>query len=750
MNKQEFLKRKPEYDPEKLLQFCKKNEAPTLFTTLHNAMLPARLDRIAEERRKAIARQTVAIIYMMCYGQSQMCNWFQRDMSDFLYYHGMNDGGLHALHNVGLGQGPRTFYRHATQTSNMHPVRVGEVIRRAVAAKKLMVVIIDDYTNVHTRQGCNETNVAHMATVIVRIFDVPAVSALHDGHPLNDPVGVNIARLVNEFDTTITDTLTSFVNTAPQVVQQQFFNPTNERQRLTTHMYGEHDNIQQLRCVNNAYLIDCVEQSLKSVADYQLAAGVYLQTPVGDYLREHCVVVPGDWPSQFYQRQMAFSPIMQPSLKNTMPSMGPLHVSLNSQENVVLKFLPFFKILYRFLFNKQLANKPKPWRISLMLEVLYGGWTLIREPIVARLGRSKDLQIRTLLNLLDNYTPLTLSIYSILFKANSFDGYFLAMKQVWVMFWVFQRRHYDKAPLVWLSQMLYLRATDHPLYHTIRQNLHITDEYPVENFHSLIRARTNEWDNGQQVQMKARWIDERRHMLHNFCSWFAPPPQKRLRHTQLRHLKVRAARFLLQKLHDICTHQYAAEELARIPGQRRKTTRWRLPQLFGETVVQNSVLPLGYQWEANEELRQILQPGTGQLPPFQPRQQRRCDRTACPDPNSTGDVLLFPCSHSFHRRCVEPFVEFCFVCRTGLLLAVREKAETARKAIFNPEANEGAGNNGDDEIGGNDDGEAPDNNLNNLGDIAVENVPDMNDVQAAVNIQALHDQAANLPAIALL
>ena len=166
--------------------------------------------------------------------------------------------------------------------------------------------------------------------------------------------------------------------------------------------------------------------------------------------------------------------------------------------------------------------------------------------------------------------------------------------------------------------------------------------------------------------------------------------------------------------------------------------------------MQNTVLPLGYEWEANEELRKTLQPGTGQLPPFKPRQQRRCDRTACPDPNSTGDVLLFPCSHTFHRRCVEPFVEFCFVCRTGLLLAVREKAETARKAIFNPEANEGAGNNGDDEIGGNNDGEAPDNNLNNLGDIAVENVPDMNDVQAAVNIQALHDQAANLPAIALL
>ena len=69
-----------------------------------------------------------------------------------------------------------------------------------------------------------------------------------------------------------------------------------------------------------------------------------------------------------------------------------------------------------------------------MLELHYGGWTLIRQPVLTRLQRFKDVQFVTLLKLVDNYVPLTLSIYSDNFKANGFDQYFLAKQQVWVMY----------------------------------------------------------------------------------------------------------------------------------------------------------------------------------------------------------------------------------------------------------------------------------------------------------------------------
>ena len=61
------------------------------------------------------------------------------------------------------------------------------------------------------------------------------------------------------------------------------------------------------------------------------------------------------------------------------------------------------------------------------------------------MARCKDFEIRTLTNLLDNYAPLSLSIYSVLFKAGSFPEYLKATKQIWIMFWSFRRHHYNKA-----------------------------------------------------------------------------------------------------------------------------------------------------------------------------------------------------------------------------------------------------------------------------------------------------------------
>ena len=74
----------------------------------------------------------------------------------------------------------------------------------------------------------------------------------------------------------------------------------------------------------------------------------------------------------------------------------------------------------------KLAKKPKPWRISLLLEVIYGGWTLIRDMILSVFHKCKDIEFLTLLNRLDNHTPLVLSlIYSIVFKCNKYIWTFL-------------------------------------------------------------------------------------------------------------------------------------------------------------------------------------------------------------------------------------------------------------------------------------------------------------------------------------
>ena len=68
----------------------------------------------------------------------------------------------------------------------------------------------------------------------------------------------------------------------------------------------------------------------------------------------------------------------QPSILSVIPMIGPLHISLNSREHIVTSFHPFLKTGYEIMFTQlKLEDKPKPWKISLLLEIVYGGWTLI-------------------------------------------------------------------------------------------------------------------------------------------------------------------------------------------------------------------------------------------------------------------------------------------------------------------------------------------------------------------------------------
>ena len=117
--------------------------------------------------------------------------------------------------------------------------------------------------------------------------------------------------------------------------------------------------------------------------------------------------------------------------------------------------------------RSQKKKKTKPSRITLLLEPVIGAWTLRRQFVLGCL--SKDTKYLTLLNLIGNYAPLSLSIYSVLYKANNYELYNLAMHQVWCMYFPFRRKHYGKSPLVLLTQptgntsnihsILYYRST---------------------------------------------------------------------------------------------------------------------------------------------------------------------------------------------------------------------------------------------------------------------------------------------------
>ena len=103
----------------------------------------------------------------------------------------------------------------------------------------------------------------------------------------------------------------------------------------------------------------------------------------------------------------------------------------------------------------------------------------MRDSILPVFSQCKDLQYLTLLNLVDNYIPLVLSIYSIVFKSNDLEMYSKSLLHCWVMFMVFKRCHYDKALLVAVSIIKYWKENSHPLFQTMSDALVAFDEYPV-------------------------------------------------------------------------------------------------------------------------------------------------------------------------------------------------------------------------------------------------------------------------------
>ena len=73
----------------------------------------------------------------------------------------------------------------------------------------------------------------------------------------------------------------------------------------------------------------------------------------------------------------------------------------------------------------------------------------MRDMILSVFCKCNDVQYLTLLNLLDNYVPLVLSIYSIVFKSNKYDLFFQSVLRCWAMFVVF------KTLLLMLSTLLH-------------------------------------------------------------------------------------------------------------------------------------------------------------------------------------------------------------------------------------------------------------------------------------------------------
>ena len=105
----------------------------------------------------------------------------------------------------------------------------------------------------------------------------------------------------------------TYATIMPQWISDTFFNPELERHRLALHEYCENDSVRTMRHMKDVHLVEFFELTLKSKNDFAAAFDAILSTKLADYmyLKEFLVFQPGDWPAQFYSRQIVYETLQK-------------------------------------------------------------------------------------------------------------------------------------------------------------------------------------------------------------------------------------------------------------------------------------------------------------------------------------------------------------------------------------------------------------------------------------------------------
>ena len=222
----------PEMDLEIFEKLCIDAGAGKLVATIYQSICT---ERMSESRVCLNKSRTMVIIYMLIYGQSQKANSFQVALSTTLRQFGLSEQGLMSLRNLGIAAHPHTIKAAAKSSASSYPNSLVKFFQDAVNNEKLVVVMIDDYHNIHTKhrpESKTQTNAVHMSTLLVKVFDdVDAISANSSQRSSSDSgsvIGQRMPLLCSRY-----------AENMPDWVVAKYFDPASERQRLVIHGYQQ-------------------------------------------------------------------------------------------------------------------------------------------------------------------------------------------------------------------------------------------------------------------------------------------------------------------------------------------------------------------------------------------------------------------------------------------------------------------------------------------------------------------------------
>ena len=119
------------------------------------------------------------------------------------------------------------------------------------------------------------------------------------------------------------------------------------------------------------------------------------------------------------------------------------------------------------------------------LQHLVDGW--LKTAVLPEFGQCKDPEYVLLVFLLDELVPLVFYFYSVIFRGGDQRKWVDAMIRLALMFIIQRRRHYDKATLCQLSDLVHQQEAIPNFQELLEQWLNELTEKKVEVFHSLLR-----------------------------------------------------------------------------------------------------------------------------------------------------------------------------------------------------------------------------------------------------------------------
>ena len=465
----------------------------SFFNSIYNATLPKQK---SEKYLNKLDKRLAVECYIICGNQNSKLTAFKENISLFLDLMGVSAEALDALSCAGITISQRHLDRKKMEIANCHSSRVNSYLENNKF--NALALNVDDYHNIHTKRTpdtCSTSSVAHMTTLVLNHIDVTAIpQTMSNGASIHNPKLIDFELLCN----TLSD---YYMEQMAKTFNDQFYYETSLDQKLenmTLHSYDARiQERQEERKMKDTILLDFFELKLENVDSYINALQHVYEIPLlNSYLTNNVIPIIADWPGQVFIRQAITFHLQNPrdinipnNILSFIPIIGVLHIQLNLLESILKTYWKFFNIEYMFIFStdRELSQNPSPYRTFLLLELVRSAWKEIKPIVMGKFGRHcKDIEYLYLFELLDNTIPVGLDIYSILFRSGDWKSYVEGVFRAWCIFLRFERRNYNKAPLVFLSDVFYWNQVNHPILSVLKDHLVKFTDYPVENMHSII------------------------------------------------------------------------------------------------------------------------------------------------------------------------------------------------------------------------------------------------------------------------